>query len=60
MGMFTAVRNYVATRRAAYAIRRTERQVNALPPEIQKDIGWRGFIPECGYRDDIATFGRRH
>lgn len=60
MGMFTAVRNYVATRRAAYAVRRTEMQVNALPPEIQKDIGWPGFMPERGHRDETAAFARRH
>ncbi len=29
---------------------RTTRIVNGLPPDIQKDIGWPGYYPDCGSR----------
>ncbi len=35
-----SIRNYVRRRVTLWERRRTERYIRALPPELQKDIGW--------------------
>jgi hypothetical protein len=40
MSIFTEFSRYGAARKARRDALRTERALNALPPEIQKDIGW--------------------
>jgi hypothetical protein len=55
MSVITTLRSYVAMRRAAFHRRRTAELVNALPPDIQKDIGWPGFFPD--ERSDARSGG---
>jgi hypothetical protein len=41
MTIIDGISRFAATQRKAAAWRRTERMLNALPEEVQKDIGWR-------------------
>lgn len=50
------IEDYIAQRERA----RTTRLVNALPSEIQKDIGWPGFYPEHGVGRGNAHLNRIH
>lgn len=48
MSIFEQISQYTASLHERRRRRRTFRQINALPKEIQKDIGWPGFLPETG------------
>lgn len=41
MSILSAISHYAAELREARARYQTERQISALPFEVQKDIGWR-------------------
>lgn len=51
MTFLSSLTRYLDTRRRARARRNTAALIEALPPEIQSDIGWRGFPPE---KEDVA------
>lgn len=40
MSILTTLGRFATDYRAARARQQTERSIRALPPEIQKDIGW--------------------
>jgi len=42
MSVFESLARFAAARRMARAQRETQQMLNALPLEIQKDIGWGG------------------
>lgn len=52
MSILNAFDHYLFGLRRMREIARTERMISALPPEVQKDIGWPDVYEESRWRID--------
>jgi hypothetical protein len=59
MSILNAFDHYLVGFRARRDLARTERMINTLPPEVQKDIGWPQAL-EDAHRRLIHERGRNH